>query len=138
MAHDHPYGDFDGRSADGKYRFEWTPFTPAIVAWRRAADNLRSARDYLADAGKLEGFAISGLETQHQRFAEGLKQIVTDLSAEVTDAELIVKGLDTANTNYAAADDASYDSYRELMAEVDGVLATQGRPRRLPERAGGV
>ena len=64
--------------------------------------------------------------------------LLEDLSVEVSDAELIVSGLDTANRNYAAANEASHDAYRQVMGTVDAVLAHQGRLRKLPERAGGV
>jgi hypothetical protein len=138
MAHDHPYGDFDARSHDGRYRFEWTPFTPAVVAWRRAAGFMRTAHEHLADASTLEGFGIRGMEAEHNRYAEGIEVLLEDLGVEVVDAELIVSGLDTANRNYAAANEASHDAYRQVMGTVDAVLAHQGRPRKLPERAGGV
>ncbi len=64
--------------------------------------------------------------------------LLEDLSAELQQAELIVSALDTANRNYPAASDASYDSYRQVMAAVDDVLELQGPPRKPPERAGGV
>jgi hypothetical protein len=123
------YGDYNRVSADGKYWFEWTPFTPAIAAWRTAERYLDSARDHLADSQKITGFAIPGLEADHREFVEKIKVITKDVDASAREAGRVLKVLDAANTDYAHAHDASYDEYRRLQAVIDGALDAQNRPR---------
>jgi hypothetical protein len=124
------YGDYNVRSSDGNYYFEWTPFTPAIRAWESAQRYLRSARDRLVDAGKIEGFAIPGLDADYREFAEKLEVITRDVDAATREARTVVQVLDAANTDYANANDASYEEYERLRDVIDNTLAAQGRPRR--------
>ena len=125
----HPYGDFTGSSAHGlgSYQFEWTPFTPAIVAWRNAERFLRSARDRLTDASTIDGFAIPGLEGDHARFVEVMKVFATDVDETATVAARIADELDRANTEYAASYAASRAEYDQLRAAVDTTLRRAGR-----------
>jgi hypothetical protein len=123
------YGEYNRRSADGKYYFEWTPFTPAIRAWDRAHRHLRNARDRLVDAGKITGFAIPGLEHECEFFKGQLKELTEDVDGATREARTVVKVLDAANTDYANAHDASFDEYMRLNTVIDATLADQGRPR---------
>ena len=123
------YGDYNRRSADGKYYFEWTPFTPAIRAWESAERHLRNARDRLVDARKISGFAIPGLEDECELFKRELKVLTDDVDAASRESRTVVQVLDAANTDYANAHDASYDEYRRLKTVIDEALADQGRPR---------
>jgi hypothetical protein len=123
------YGDYNRLSADGKYWFEWTPFTPAIRAWQTAERYLRSARDHLVDAKAITGFAIPGLEADFREFEAKLKVLTGDVHRATSEAGSVVRVLGTANTDYANAHDASYDEYRRLKGVIDNTLAAQGRPR---------
>jgi hypothetical protein len=123
------YGDYNRVSADGKYYFEWTPFTPAIRAWERAQRHLRNARDRLVDARKIKGFAIPGLEHDCEYFKGQLKVLIDDVDEAVREAATVVQVLDVANTDYAVAHDASYDEYQRLRDVIDEVLDAQGRRR---------
>jgi hypothetical protein len=134
----HPYGSYNPVSADGKYFFEWTPFTPAIVAWRNAESHLRRARDKLVDARKITGFAIPGLEAEHRTYIETLEVLTEDVDRAAKDAETVAKVLDATNASYAAAADASRQEYELLRSVVDGVLVSQGRLPKPRERAGGI
>jgi hypothetical protein len=123
------YGDYNQVSADGKYWFEWTPFTPAIRAWERADRHLRNARDRLADARKIEGFAIPGLEHDCEHFKGQIKVLTEDVDEAVREAGKVIRVLDTANTDYANAHDASYAEYQRLRTVIDQTLAAHGRRR---------
>jgi hypothetical protein len=124
------YGDYNRRSADGNYYFEWTPFTPAIRAWESAHRHLRNARDRLVDARKISGFAIPGLEHDCEQFKGQLKELTEDVDEATREARTVVQVLDAANTDYANARDSSYDEYQRLSNVIDNTLAAQGRPRR--------
>jgi hypothetical protein len=129
--HRHPYGDYNRVSADGKYYFEWTPFTPAIVAWRNAAKHLHNARDRLVDAGKLRGFGFASLRQQHAEFLAALRALADEVDEAAREAEQrVVPALDAANAQYAAAADVSLQDYNALMSVVDGELISQGRKRK--------
>jgi hypothetical protein len=121
----HPYGDFTRMSADGKYWFEWTPFTPAIRAWRNAERNLRTAHDRLVDANVIYGFAIPGLEPKFHQFKRALKVLTEHVEEAIGEARTVVQVLDAANVSYANANDASRAEYQRVMAVVDGGLAAQ-------------
>jgi hypothetical protein len=123
------YGDYNQVSADGKYYFEWTPFTPAIRAWERAERHLRNARDRLVDARKIRGFAIPGLEHDCEHFKGQLKVLIDDVDEAAREAGTVVQVLDVANTDYATAHDASYDEYQRLRDVIDQTLDAQGRRR---------
>ena len=124
------YGDYNQVSADGKYWFEWTPFTPAIRAWERAERHLRNARDRLVEARKIKGFAIPGLEHDCEHFRDNaLKVLIDDVDEATREAATVVHVLDVANTDYARAHDASYDEYQSLRDVIDQTLADQGRRR---------
>ncbi len=123
------YGDYNLESADGKYYFEWTPFTPAIRAWERAQRHLRNARDWLVEARKIEGFAIPGLEQDCEQFRGQLMALIDEVDVERREAGTMVEVLNTANTDYATAHDASYDEYQRLRDVIDQTLEDQGRTR---------
>jgi hypothetical protein len=134
----HAYGAYNPVSADGKYFFEWTPFTPAIVAWRNAENHLRRAQDKLVDARKIKGFAIPGLEAEHRTYVKTVEVLAEDVDRAAKDANTVAQVLDAANTSYAAAADASRQEYELLRSVVDGVLVSQDRLPKPRERAGGV
>ena len=123
------YGDYNLESADGKYYFEWTPFTPAIRAWERAHRHLQNARDRLVDARKIEGFAIPGLEHDCEQFKGQMKLLIDDVDEATREARKVVQVLDVANTDYATAHDASYEEYQRLRDVIDQTLEDQGRRR---------
>jgi hypothetical protein len=123
------YGDYNLESADGKYYFEWTPFTPAIRAWERAQRHLRNARDLLIEARKIKGFAIPGLEHDCEHFKGQLTGLIDEVDGSRREADTVVQVLNTANTDYATAHDASYDEYRHLRDVIDQTLEAQGRRR---------
>src|SRR5690242_16927842 len=95
----HPYGDYTHYSKNLAYRFEWTPFTPAIVAWRNAESYLKTALDNLAEAQKLPGFALNGLAEEHLQMMSTLKVLAEDLQASHTEAGKVVQVLEVANTD---------------------------------------
>jgi hypothetical protein len=123
------YGDYNLETADGKYYFEWTPFTPAIRAWERAQRNLRNARDRLLDARKIKGFAIPGMEQDCEDFKAQLTALIEKVDTSRREADTVVEALNTANTDYATAHDASYDAYQRLRDVIDQTLEAQGRRR---------
>jgi hypothetical protein len=123
------YGDYNLESADGKYYFEWTPFTPAIRAWERAQRHLRNARDRLVDARTIQGFAIPGLEHDCEHFKGQLTALIDEVDLAGREAGTVVEALNTANTDYATAHDASYDEYQRLRDVIDQTLEDQGRRR---------
>jgi hypothetical protein len=123
------YGDYNRESADGKYWFEWTPFTPAIRAWERAHRHLRNARDRLVDARKIKGFAIPGLEHDCEQFKGAMERLIDDVDESTREAGHVIQVLETANTDYANAHDASYDEYQRLRDVIDQTLEDQGRRR---------
>jgi hypothetical protein len=114
-------------SADGKYWFEWTPFTPAIRACRNAEQKLRTAHDRLVDANAIYGFAIPGLEPKYDQFKRALKVLTEHVEEATGEARKIVQVLDAANVSYASANDASFAEYQRVMAMVDSGLAAQRR-----------
>ena len=70
--HRHAYGDYTHPSRDLRYRFEWTPFTPAIRAWQNAGRHLDSAVRNLAEARRLPGLALNGLADDHVQMMAAL------------------------------------------------------------------
>jgi hypothetical protein len=70
------YGDYTHTSRDGRFKFEWTPFTPAVVAWGNAAGHLRRAHWHLTEAKKLNSFALNGLGGEHDRYRESLEEYI--------------------------------------------------------------
>jgi hypothetical protein len=120
----HPYGDFT-HTTSGGYKFEWTPFTPAIVAWQNAERYLKSAIGHLAEAQKLPGFALNGLADEHAQMIQTLKVLAEDAQTCQTEAAKVVKVLEAANTDYANANEASKAEYESLMATID--LSRMGR-----------
>jgi hypothetical protein len=125
--HHHRYGDYNRLSGNGRYQFEWTPFTPAIIAWRNADYYLRSARDKLAEASTISGFAIAGLEADHARFVESMKVLAADVDESSREAVKVADALEAANASYSNAADASLVEYQRLCAVIDMRLAVQGR-----------
>jgi hypothetical protein len=123
------YGDYNLETADGKYYFEWTPFTPAIKAWERAHRHLRNARDRLVDARKIKGFAIPGLEHDCEQFKGAMERLIDDVDESTREAANVVHVLNVANTDYANAHDASKKEYQRLRDVIDQTLEDQGRTR---------
>jgi hypothetical protein len=123
--HRHAYGDYTHYSSNMKYRFEWTPFTPAIEAWENAEYYLRTALQNLADAQKLPGFALNGLAGEHEKMMSTLKVLADDAQACHVEAGKVVKVLEVANTDYANANEASLQDYQNLTALIDN--ARRGR-----------
>jgi hypothetical protein len=123
--HRHAYGDYTHDSANGRYRFEWTPFRPAIEAWENAERYLKAAIDNLVDAQQLPGFALNGLSDEHAHMMGALKVLVEDAQACHGEAIKVVKVLDVANTDYANANEASLEQYQQLMGMVDLVRTGQ-------------
>jgi hypothetical protein len=116
--HRSAYGDFSHISGDGKYWFEWTPFTPAIVAWQNAERLLRSAAGHLREATQLQGFAIAGMDEEYHRMIESLKVFADDTNDTAKEAGNVAKALDNANASYAAANDASAVEYAKVVAAI--------------------
>jgi hypothetical protein len=129
----HAYGDFTHYSPNGQYRFEWTPFTPAIEAWQRAEHSLRTALDRLADAQRLPGFALNGLAEEHAQMMATLKVLAEDAQACHTEAGKVVQVLEVANTDYADASEASLQEYRALMGIVDTAVGGRSRVRQFQD-----
>jgi hypothetical protein len=128
--HRHAYGDYTHYNQGFTYRFEWTPFTPAIQAWQNAEYYLKAALDNLADAQKLPGFALNGLADEHVQMMAVLKVLAEDTQACHVEAGKVVKVLEVANTDYANSNEASLAEYQKLMGVIDGVRTTQGGTRR--------
>jgi hypothetical protein len=122
----HAYGDYTHYSGNLKYRFEWTPFTPAIQAWQNAEYYLKSALENLAEAQKLPGFALNGLADEHVQMMGTLKVLAEDAQACHVEAGKVVKVLEVANTDYANANEASLQEYLALTGKIDGVRSGQG------------
>jgi hypothetical protein len=121
----HRYGDYTHLSRNGQYRFEWTPFTPAITAWQNAAYYLQQALADLADAQKSQGFALNGLAQQHEKMVASIKQFAKELELSHTEAGKVVKVLENAHKDYSAANEASLEQYQSLMRLIDGVTTGQ-------------
>jgi hypothetical protein len=121
----HAYGNYTHTSANGKYKFEWTPFTPAIEAWRKARYHFMGALDHLVEAQKLPGFALNGLADHHLKMMEDLKVITEDTAASRDEAAKIAAVLEVANRDYALANEASLEQYQSLMGMIDNVNAGQ-------------
>jgi hypothetical protein len=126
----HAYGNYTHPSPNLRYRFEWTPFTPAIVAWQNAEHHLKAALANLADAQKLPGFALNGLADEHVRMMQTLKVLAEDAQACHAEAGKVVKVLEVANTDYANANEASLADYQALVKVIDGTRGTQGSRHR--------
>jgi len=140
----HPYGDYDRPSAGsarlpvygrqnpfwplpGQYYFEWTPFTPAINAWRKAGWYLWNARRQMDAAAKINGFAIPGLETDYKDFLASFNVLIDDLREREHESTKVVEALVVANTEYAKAHYASRKEYDDLKLVIDNTTAAQGR-----------
>jgi len=123
----HSYGNFTHYSGNGQYRFEWTPITPAIDAWRRAEASLKRALDRLADAQKLPGFALNGLSEEHAQMIATLKVLAQDTQVCHAEAGKVVQVLEVANTDYANAHEASLEEYKALTHLID--VGKGGRQR---------
>jgi hypothetical protein len=135
----HPYGDYRRVSADGRYWFEWTPFTPAITAWRNAERQLRAARGHLAEAGRLTGFAIVGLDEPFAQYAAAVEVFTEHVEDAVNEAaEVVIPVLEVANITYGRTADASREQYEHARAVVDGALVGQGRKPMPNPRQGGI
>jgi hypothetical protein len=115
----HPYGDYTHWSPDGRYKFEWTPYTPAIKAWENAERRLRNALGHLHDARQLPGFALNGLQGEHDRMLGALKEISEDTEVSVRESGAVLEVLRAAHRDYAAANEVSLEEYRRLMGMVD-------------------
>lgn len=126
----HAYGDYTHYNPSLTYRFEWTPFTPAIQAWQNAEYYLKAALEDLADAQKLPGFALNGLADEHVQMMATLKVLAEDTQACHTEAGKVVKVLEVANTDYAHSNEASLAEYQKLIGVIDGVRSSQGSTRR--------
>jgi hypothetical protein len=125
----HAYGDYTHYSPNLQYRFEWTPFTPAIRAWQNAEQYLKTALDNLADARKLPGFALNGLADEHAQMMQTLGVLAEDAGACHVEAGKVVKVLEVANTDYANASEASLAEYQALVAVIDQARAGRGLVR---------
>jgi hypothetical protein len=122
----HAYGDYTHYNRNMTYRFEWTPFTPAIRAWQNAESYLKTALQDLADAQKLPGFALNGLADEHLQMMATLKVLADDTQACYTEAGKVVTVLEVANTDYANSNEASLAEYQKLIGVINGVRSTQG------------
>jgi hypothetical protein len=124
----HPYGDFTHQQ--GGYWFEWTPFTPAVIAWRNAQRYLNRAQQRLLDARKLEGFVIRELEPDYDAYMEKVELLAQDVGKAAREAEHIAEALDVANVSYANVHDASRAEYEKVKRAIDQTLGEQCRPSR--------
>jgi hypothetical protein len=121
----HSYGNYTHLSGNLQYRFEWTPFTPAIVAWQRAESSLKSALDHLVEAQKLDGLGLNGLASEHERLIGSLKVLADDTHESHVEAGKVVDALQVANTDYAASAESSLAEYQALMKAIDGTTSRQ-------------
>jgi hypothetical protein len=121
----HQYGDYTHTSPGGGYRFEWTPYTPAIVAWQKAEFRIRSVLANLRAARQLPGFALNGLQGEHQRMMTALDKFIEDGETSRREALNVIRVLEEAHRDYAAANEASYEEYQRVMALIDGVIGDQ-------------
>ena len=122
------YGDYNLETADGKYYFEWTPFTPAIRAWDAPngtcsthvtgwPTRARSKASRSRSRARLRAIQRPD-EAAHRRRGRG-----------DPGGREVVQVLETANTDYATAHDASYEEYQRLRDVIDQTLEDQGRRR---------
>ena len=114
----HPYGDYTGQRPG--YDFEWSPITPAIIAWQKAERALQAAVGDLAAARKSR-VGLNGLAGQHALMLQSLQEFIEELTLTVEAARQTVKVLEVAHRDYTAANDASLDEYLALTRLLDGV-----------------
>jgi hypothetical protein len=122
----HLYGNFTRK--EGGYWFEWTPFTPAVLAWQSAERYLRTAVAELHNAREIYGFAIPGLETEFDQYKQAVKVLAEYVEDRRREARTVTRALDLANTTYAKAHDASAAEYRRVMGIVNTATQEQARP----------
>jgi hypothetical protein len=121
----HPYGDYTGQRPG--YEFEWSPITPAIIAWQKAERALQAAVGDLAEARKSQGFGLNGLAGQHALMLQSLQEFIEELTLTVQAARETVKVLEVAHRDYTAANDASLEEYLALTRLLDGVRTEYSR-----------
>jgi hypothetical protein len=121
----HPYGDFTREQ--GGYWFEWTPFTPAVIAWRNAQRYLNRAQQRLLDARDLKGFVIRELKPDYHAYMEKVEVLAQDVGKAAREAEHIAKALEVANVSYANVHDASRAEYEKVKRAIDQTLGEQCR-----------
>jgi hypothetical protein len=121
----HEYGNYTHRSADGRYRFEWTPFRPAIEAWENAERHLQKALQDMAEARKLPGFGLNGLGDEHQHMMGALKVLADHLQDSHGAVKRLVQAMEVANNDYAASNEASLELYKQVTGTVDLVREGQ-------------
>jgi hypothetical protein len=121
----HPYGDYTGQRPG--YEFEWSPITPAIIAWQKAERELRAAIGDLNMAGQSKGFGLNGLAGLHALMMKSFEEFIEQLDYGVEAAGETVKVLEVAHRDYTASNDASLDEYLALTRMLDGVSAEYGR-----------
>jgi hypothetical protein len=125
---DHVYGNFHQKR--GGYWFEWTPFTPAVVAWQGAERYLQHALDELNKAQgdqDIFGFAIPGLEYVFAKYKKAVKDLAELVENRRREAGGVARALDAANTSYAKAHNASATEYHRIMDIVNAATKEQGR-----------
>jgi hypothetical protein len=118
------YGDFTHLSRNGKYTFEWTPFLPAIEAWKNVRDHLQRALGDMAEAQGSEGFALNGLASRHAKMMGSLGEFTKEVQVSLEEAGGVIEVLEVAHRDYAAANEASLQQYQALMAITDGTTRT--------------
>ena len=105
----HLYGDRSSTSRNGEYHFEWTPFTPAVLAWQSAERYLTQARNHLSEVSDLKSFAIPGLDVEFREFKAVLEVLIGDVEARAGEAKRVHQALDAANAEYAKANEFSHE-----------------------------
>jgi len=123
-----PYGEFTHQR--GGYWFEWTPFTPAVVAWRNAERFLNQARQRLLDARDVKGFVIRELKPDYAEYIKETEALAEDVGKAVREAGLIAKALEVANVSYANAHDASRAEFDAVKRVIEQTLGEQCRTPR--------
>ena len=121
----HLYGNFTRR--EGEYWFEWTPFTPAVLAWQSAERYLQRALDDLHNAQQIYGFALPGLETEFDQFKKAVQALTRHVEDRRRAARSVTSALDAANTSYARVHDATAAEYQRVMGIVNAAVQAQGR-----------
>jgi hypothetical protein len=129
----HRYGNFTHRSPSGSYAFEWTPFRPAIVAWRSAEGYLQSALRNLTTAQELTGFALNGLHDEYGRMMACLREYAKQVETAQGEAGKVVRVLEIADRDYAQANEASAEEYHSLMRRIDEVTTGQAVTRKIED-----
>jgi hypothetical protein len=127
------YGDYTHTSRDGRFKFEWTPFTPAVVAWGNAAGHLRRAHWHLTEAKKLNSFALNGLGGEHDRYRESLEEYIAHTLESAEEADRVEQLLEVANKEYAATAEASAEEYSNIRKTIDLVTTGQSGVRNVED-----